>query len=419
MIEARMHQSGIGMEELPKTFRDAVEMTRQFNLRYLWIDSLCIVQDDLKDWEAEASQMASIYSNAYITFAAAAATDCNGGLKYPFVPATCGKYKEYTLCLRMAHTHSRERPTPLNLRGWTLQEELLSRRILSFGERQLHWKCGCTSASEDGLLDDNENKLAPFTSTLSFYDQNTTDYISLTKMYEFWRRVAENYSGRELRFAQDKLAAFAGLTKRFEDLTGDTPLLGLWQKDFVQGLLWKAEIGSFRDLTLNVPTWSWLSMGGRIKYDNMWVKTIGISVSHYVEPKATLLSSSLLWAGLPMTSRLQMAALSLRACILETRLESSEDPQTPKIRGSVRDDAILSEIVLDEEIQLPVAVCCLWLGTIQSSEGRLYYDHIILVLVPVVGKPDTYRRVGIGEIGLKNESNGLFDLASERTVSLM
>ncbi len=300
-----MSPSGLGIEELPKTFRDAVEITRRLNLRYLWIDSLCIVQDDPNDWEFEASRMASIYLNGYITLAASASPDCHGGLIHPFVPAIFDTFKERTLCVRMSHTHSREQLSPLKLRGWVLQEELLSRRTLAFGERQLHWNCACTSASEDGLLDNDEYFLQPFRSSIPSYDPNTTSHTHLTKMYEFWRGVSEDYSRRNLSFIRDKLPAFAGITSRYRDLIGDTPLLGLWQRDIIQGLLWNAEIGSFRDTNSNIPTWTWLSMGGRIQYNGMWApvmtRATGMTSddSKHVEPKAILLSSSLLGMACP------------------------------------------------------------------------------------------------------------------------
>lgn len=69
----------IKLEELPKTFLDAVKITRCLGVRFLWIDSLCIVQDDPEDWEVEASQMASIYEGSYLTIAATSSRDSRGG----------------------------------------------------------------------------------------------------------------------------------------------------------------------------------------------------------------------------------------------------------------------------------------------------------------------------------------------------
>lgn len=74
------HMVSIPMRTLPKTFRDAIDVTRALNVRYIWIDSLCIVQDDLEDWEQEAAKMASIYEGSFLTIAAADSPNSNGGL---------------------------------------------------------------------------------------------------------------------------------------------------------------------------------------------------------------------------------------------------------------------------------------------------------------------------------------------------
>jgi hypothetical protein len=67
------HRRGIDFAQLPRTLQDAIMMTRYLDLRYIWIDCLCIIQDDKLDWEREAGNMASIYSNSYLTIAAARA----------------------------------------------------------------------------------------------------------------------------------------------------------------------------------------------------------------------------------------------------------------------------------------------------------------------------------------------------------
>jgi hypothetical protein len=73
------NEKGIPLSELPMTFQDAISVTKALGIRYLWVDSFCIIQDDEKDWEAQASLMASIYENAYITLAAGASANDDGG----------------------------------------------------------------------------------------------------------------------------------------------------------------------------------------------------------------------------------------------------------------------------------------------------------------------------------------------------
>jgi len=73
-------QAGIPWSDLPKTFREAIQFARTLDIPYLWIDSLCIIQDDIDDWNQEAGRMALIYNNSYITFSATSSRNCDDDL---------------------------------------------------------------------------------------------------------------------------------------------------------------------------------------------------------------------------------------------------------------------------------------------------------------------------------------------------
>ncbi|KAK3995955.1 heterokaryon incompatibility protein-domain-containing protein [Cladorrhinum sp. PSN332] len=135
------YRRGIRLDLLPKTLRDAVFVCRGLKIHYLWIDALCIVQDDPDDWRRESAQMHSIYGNSYITFAAHEAESCTDGFlgqqafgqptwQRPFyVPL--GSVKMH---LRTGSTNWRwgtNSNSPLMRRGWTLQEALLPRRPIT------------------------------------------------------------------------------------------------------------------------------------------------------------------------------------------------------------------------------------------------------------------------------------------------
>jgi hypothetical protein len=77
------HMKGIQFVHLPKTLQDSILITRYLNIRYIWIDCLCIIQNDSLDWQREAAGMAQIYSNSYLTIAAARATDSSQGFLGP------------------------------------------------------------------------------------------------------------------------------------------------------------------------------------------------------------------------------------------------------------------------------------------------------------------------------------------------
>jgi hypothetical protein len=145
---------GITISELPKTFRDAIDISRALKLRYPWIDSLCIVQNSESDWAKHVDIMASIYENAYITLAAGASRDDDGGfftvlskrLEEPRLHILDTGGQPYSVYMRRSIDHpDAEWPSvtclPLMERGWCFQERLLSRRFLCFGSPEVIWEC--------------------------------------------------------------------------------------------------------------------------------------------------------------------------------------------------------------------------------------------------------------------------------------
>ncbi|KAI8685444.1 HET domain-containing protein [Fusarium keratoplasticum] len=146
---------GIPCEALPRTFRDAVMITRYLNIRYLWIDSLCIIQKDdekdtpqdknmhQKDWEHESGRMCSVYQNCYLTLAGLDSPNCDGGLFFKRdkvrVEGDSGK-GQYCFDGYREIEHFAVK-FPLLLRGWVKQETLLSPRTLFCGKEELIWQC--------------------------------------------------------------------------------------------------------------------------------------------------------------------------------------------------------------------------------------------------------------------------------------
>lgn len=165
-------QSAIPMASMPKTFRDAVQVTRALGFRYIWIDSLCIVQDRPSDWEAEAKKMGSYYRNAHVTLVAGSAVSADSGLFYPIEglaapchlgsvslelpncrhhgaePHTFPLFAREPQMVRSDYGDGPKPPSTLDDRAWVLQEEVLSPRSLIFTEKGLHWECTNLSASE-------------------------------------------------------------------------------------------------------------------------------------------------------------------------------------------------------------------------------------------------------------------------------
>jgi hypothetical protein len=173
------HKRSITIRELPKTFRDAIVITRRFGVQYLWIDSLCFIQDDPADWDYESSQMGSVYANSYLTIAASSSTDDEGGCfpsrvqglrTYVSPDAQYSEIRDTrqeavaTAKVRLSdgrtsnvHLFAEWLQTgetgvideldpllaePLSSRAWTLQERILSPRTLHCGTDQLYFECG-------------------------------------------------------------------------------------------------------------------------------------------------------------------------------------------------------------------------------------------------------------------------------------
>lgn len=137
--------NNIDFDTLPKTFQDAITVTRALKIRYLWIDSLCIIQDDPEDWATEAKLMEDVFSSAYCTIAASSAT-ADGFLKprpprqFVTIPTTSDGH--YHICETIDDFRGDVEEGKLNQRGWVLQERALSHRSIHFTSKQAYWECG-------------------------------------------------------------------------------------------------------------------------------------------------------------------------------------------------------------------------------------------------------------------------------------
>lgn len=141
-------QKGIDVASLPKTFQDAVYVCRGLGLDHLWIDSLCIIQDDKDDWATESKFMEYVFSSAYCTIAASCANGSGDGFLKSRPERRCVTMngpsgdETYYVCETIDDFHRDAEQSELNQRGWVLQERALSRRTIYFTESQSYWECG-------------------------------------------------------------------------------------------------------------------------------------------------------------------------------------------------------------------------------------------------------------------------------------
>ncbi|KFA70604.1 hypothetical protein S40285_04681 [Stachybotrys chlorohalonatus IBT 40285] len=256
--------SGIHLSHLPKTFHDAVRATRHIGLRYLWIDSLCIFQDDDEDWARESACMLDVYSNAYVVFAANRASACDGGCFHTRTPRTAfvteipGIGKVHTQLVSPSDEvigGSWEFASePLSQRAWALQERVLARRVVHYSSRQMYFECNGGMASEDGCKSDRRYcGIASLRRPQAAPDQ----------VRDTWHSVLWSYGSRKLSKATDKLPALSGIAKLVGNALGDEYIAGIWSGEIIRGLSWQGLGGKERTVTEYVgPSWSWASYNG-------------------------------------------------------------------------------------------------------------------------------------------------------------
>lgn len=201
--------------DLPKTINDALDLVRAMNERYLWIDCLCLMQDDDEDVNLGVEQMNSIYQGSYFIIVAASGADDNEGL--PGVGSSsrsdCQIVKDIGLCLQMTILHSIDwhlRRSVYSKRGWTLQELTLSRRTVIFINDRVYFRCQDANWAEDSWADKWTYWLDADDSNISRIP-NPND--GLLPSFRAYQKLCEDYSMRKLRNDGDALRAIAGILR--------------------------------------------------------------------------------------------------------------------------------------------------------------------------------------------------------------
>ncbi|MCJ1466391.1 hypothetical protein MMC07_005010 [Pseudocyphellaria aurata] len=289
-------KEGLLIDQLPKTFQDAIKFTRALQVRYLWIDALCIIQDSVVDWLRESLLMSSVYSNSWLNLAATASTNGHGGLfrSRNFLlssPCTVTASWEgfapgsYTVLDGSTWTR-RVEESPLNKRAWVLQERLLAPRTAHFAYDQVFWECRQIVACETFPLGAPE------------YSPNVVDFlksISVENLIDSngeWLNWVKEYTKKSLTKDSDKLVAIAGLAthaRRKLSWSEDDYVAGLWRHDLAVDLLWRAAGVGTKIPIYVAPSWSWASINGEIYFhssdtrnvvrNNLTIKILSIVVS--------------------------------------------------------------------------------------------------------------------------------------------
>ncbi|KAF4945964.1 hypothetical protein FGADI_11537 [Fusarium gaditjirri] len=297
-------KDGIMVSSLPRTHQDAIQLTQK-------------LRGDKEDWEQESAKMLSVYANSYLTIAASNGTDSFKGLfseiptrKYIQIDLVFGDLQGQVLAFNLPLQEEATSagclmkdtdPTfpafvdyitmpkePLSGRGWTLQERVLSHRVLHYSNQQMLFECNEAFRGEDGLFlqarfDTIHKKRNE--RDITAIDQEIQRSIYKDALLKSWYRLVRLYAQRHLSVPSDKLPAVSGLASVFAERLDDQYLAGLWRSDLVVGLCWQGpKYGCRRVREYRAPSWSWASVDGSVSVDIPYTHSI---LAKIVDAEAT------------------------------------------------------------------------------------------------------------------------------------
>lgn len=310
---------------MPKTFQDAVAITRSLGVQYLWIDSLCILQDSREDWETEAANMKRVYAGCYAMISANASPNAHGGCFTPTSAPAAGLVRAnshavdskgpWTSKVRahvrltelrdLYHSHVTHRigdaltqparsRNYLDTRGWTFQERVLAPRILHFGKSEFAWECPETVTCECQTVITNWDRESRFKSNLADAPlrvaRDGSQPMSRVDIL-LWTNFVREFTRRKLTYSTDILHAMSGLADYMSAATGAGYACGLWKNQMEEFLMWKVVHGEDsahpnklkmsrldrsqppnhperprRHTSYYAPSWSWASVIGPVDF---------------------------------------------------------------------------------------------------------------------------------------------------------
>lgn len=301
-----------------KTFRDAMQVVLDLGFSYLWIDALCIIQDDASDRFQEVAKMDTIYQRGLLNIAATGGYDGRDGLfldeksAFMYQPAEFPRYpagsrnhftkadpQEYFVAFLESDPRRSENQDPLNKRGWVLQECLLSGRVLSFCRENIYWYCNaqqtCTTASDDFFTEVRRRdthsirmpRLPRQWAQLEAGLQHDTSLqgqrpdvmdTDMDSLIAAWQEVVQFYTPTKVSYGGDRIIALSALARNFYCITHpfNNYVAGIWDWKGVRNrqVLWRSDLSESDDVLqqqhqsfAELPSWSPLRHRARIAYD--------------------------------------------------------------------------------------------------------------------------------------------------------
>jgi hypothetical protein len=429
--------SRIPWGDLPKTFQDAIIFARSLDIDFIWIDSLCIVQDDEIDWARESAEMSSIYQNSFITIAATKSEDHDGGCfsemaaKYQAQEVAAlestNQHVQVYSRLRLPHpdwSGNQGSEFPLLTRGWVYQERLLSPRVLHFLRNEIMWECKELTACEchQETTAERENSKHMHTQDMEKINRHlkakkggrkitVNDGEDLKSLLSSrWEEIVHQYSNLNLTFHKDKLPALSGLARQMQEFRDDQYLAGLWHNDLDQGLVWYVDDNEGDDLLPPrplgpiAPTWSWASISHGVSA--RWTRWSGD------QKEAKILEAEVCLASSDPYGEVKSGFVVLCSVLAPGRIHYYEEINRQLFRTSSRYELIVPGVEVagflpDYELSEPSPyqilnddeVFCLWMRKGWHTQS----DYAGLVL-RLVQEPNVYQRIGIADINQLDKS---------------
>lgn len=301
----------IDVGTLPQTFREAMKVATKMCVQYIWIDSLCILQDSDKDWRYEATKMGNYYANAYCNIAAANTNRENGGCFANRSPLDTNRVlitatpvndcKQTLLCEPEVVLADDIDQVQLLQRGWITQELLLSPGVLLFGDHQCFWQCAQTEANEEfpGGLCDNMSRTHSLTPAKKLMpdlcdsscpndskEMVPNNDLGAVSIKHLWRLIVKPYSRTLLTYpVKDKLIAISSLAQKIGSAADYRAGHWIWSESFLDEICWRAETSTGKPLNLErsldngtlwpsvprpekyqAPSWSWASVAAGVNW---------------------------------------------------------------------------------------------------------------------------------------------------------
>ena len=394
-----------------KSLQDAVLVTYKLGIRYLWVDSMCIIQDDVDDVAREISHMPKIYQKAAVTISAARVASSSQGFlqDYP-TPSVLdhsfrlryrcpnGLIGSVVLTEDQPSVQSRgQRREPIEERAWTLQESFLSPRMLVFGSQGVYWSCRTIHQDRTFGFPHAYESTATSTNRLRFRNVTVAQGASSARNLpgNTWLSMVEQYTSRKLTYTKDKLPAIAGLAEYCAKHMNDEYLAGHFRSSFLSSLLWRRDVTHAplisRSKTYRAPSWAWPAAEGEVLWEQWRSPTL--KALQLLSYKVELMDSRIPYGSIKAAS-IQIRG-KMREAIWSTDRHWVLDPRLP---GESKVVAEAIPDVIEEQSSIWCLEICELDDTRRNWTGMIPHFALPRGLILVTKDGSVFERRGLFRI---------------------